>query len=417
MTKKEKKESGIKEKRPHLKGFYRIVAWCSGARLYLLDRCPTDYNRFLGIGAIVIMTGLMAALSGGYALYTIFDSYWAAILFGALWGAMIFFLDWYIVSSLKKEAKFYREFITALPRIILAVLIGVVISKPLELKLFEKEINQEIARMQRENSINYLSLLEDEYREIDDLKKENEQYRLEIENKTEQRNRLFEMIVAEAEGRSPTQRVGKGPVYREKKEEYDRVQQELERLREMNLSRIERNNNRIVTLQKAKDELLSEGDEIHSAAGGFLGRLNAISRLSERDKSVKAANIFIILLFVFVESAPMIVKLMSRRGAYDALLEAEEIASGLASRERKETTIQNFAVRLNEMRDMQEYRVELKTSAEKNKLERLFKARFQLDEEQIEIWKKKRMDYIKSKEDGFLKELDNIVGKDFEIYS
>ncbi len=417
MAKREKIDKDKENEQPGLRGFYRIVAWCSGARLYLLERCPTDYNRFLGIGAIVIMTGLMAALSGGYALYTIFDSYWAAILFGSLWGVMIFFLDWYIVSSLKKEAKFYREFITALPRIILAILIGVVISKPLELKLFEKEINQEIARMQRENSINYLSLLEDEYREIDDLKKENEQYRLEIENKTEQRNRLFEMIVAEAEGRSPTQQVGKGPVYREKKEEYNRVHKELEELRDINLTRIERNNDRIITLQQAKDELLSEGDEIHSAAGGFLGRLNAISRLSKRDKSVKAANIFIILLFVFVESAPMIVKLMSRRGAYDALLDAEEIESGLASRERKENTVHNFAVRLNEMRDMQEYRVELKTAAEKKKLESLFQARFELDEKQIEIWKKKRLDYIESREDGFLKKLDNIVGKDFEIYS
>ncbi len=37
---------------------------------------------------------------------------------------------------------FIDELIQASPRIILAVIIAVVISKPLELKIFEKEINQ-----------------------------------------------------------------------------------------------------------------------------------------------------------------------------------------------------------------------------------------------------------------------------------
>ena len=29
-----------------LSWFYRIVCWCSGASLYLLEKCPADYNKF-----------------------------------------------------------------------------------------------------------------------------------------------------------------------------------------------------------------------------------------------------------------------------------------------------------------------------------------------------------------------------------
>ncbi|HAT69734.1 MAG TPA: DUF4407 domain-containing protein, partial [Flavobacteriaceae bacterium] len=37
-----------------------------------------------------------------YALYTVFDNYFAAIGFGLVWGLLIFNLDRYIVSTIKK---------------------------------------------------------------------------------------------------------------------------------------------------------------------------------------------------------------------------------------------------------------------------------------------------------------------------
>ena len=57
-----------------LSKIYRFFCWCSGARLYLLKDCPTDYNKFFGIGAVVVFTGIIATVSGAYALYTIFES-------------------------------------------------------------------------------------------------------------------------------------------------------------------------------------------------------------------------------------------------------------------------------------------------------------------------------------------------------
>jgi hypothetical protein len=63
---------------------------------------------------------------------------------------MIFNLDRYIVLSMKSFGKWWRDWLVALPRIALAVLLALVISKPLEMKIFEKEIKAELVMMEQE---------------------------------------------------------------------------------------------------------------------------------------------------------------------------------------------------------------------------------------------------------------------------
>ena len=93
-----------------MKSVKEFFWFCSGASPELLNRCPTESNKYIGIGATVLFTGIFAALAGGYALYTVFDSYIPAIIFGILWGTMIFNLDRYIVSSMKKELAMEMSF-------------------------------------------------------------------------------------------------------------------------------------------------------------------------------------------------------------------------------------------------------------------------------------------------------------------
>src|SRR5689334_22149420 len=121
----------------------------SGADMKTLEECPSDRNKYAGIGATIFFTGLFAAMAAAYALFTVFDSYVIAILLGLLWGTMIFNLDRYIVSSMRKDSSRYRELFTALPRIVLAVVISIVIARPLELKIFGKEIESELIVMEQ----------------------------------------------------------------------------------------------------------------------------------------------------------------------------------------------------------------------------------------------------------------------------
>src|SRR5690606_12045336 len=91
---------------------------------------------------------LFASLSGGYAMYFVFSGTSAAvffaIFFGLIWGLAIFNMDRYIVASIKKTGSSNQQIAQALPRILLAIMIGIVISRPLELKIFDKEIRQKL---------------------------------------------------------------------------------------------------------------------------------------------------------------------------------------------------------------------------------------------------------------------------------
>ena len=73
-----------------LKNFFWM---CSGAHRETLEGCRSESGKYAGIGATIFFTGLFAAIAGGYALYTVFDNVIWAMLFGIVWGLMIFNLD------------------------------------------------------------------------------------------------------------------------------------------------------------------------------------------------------------------------------------------------------------------------------------------------------------------------------------
>ena len=126
-------------------GLLNEFLWiCAGADRKVLRQCPTDYAKYAGIGGTILFTALMAMLSGGYALYSVFDNEYTALGFGFFWGLLIFNLDRFIVNTMYSDGKVtisWMEFTSGLPRIIMAIFLGIVISTPLELKIFEDAID------------------------------------------------------------------------------------------------------------------------------------------------------------------------------------------------------------------------------------------------------------------------------------
>jgi hypothetical protein len=347
---------------PKLSFLYQFFCWCSGARLYLLKQCPSEFNKYYGIGVIVFLTGVMASLSGGYAMFTVFRNLYVSLAFAALWGYLIFSIDWYIVSSLRKHNNKSKEFLMALPRFVLAILIAFVVSMPLKMKLFEREIEQQILFDQQQSILEYQSLVSQEFDDIEKLEKENSKLREEVALKEQQRNSLFSMIIAEAEGQSPTRMLGKGPVYREKKAEYDKVDNELTQLRITNSSLVEQNNKQLQSLRDRREAVLAVAQITNRDADGFLARLQAMSALSAGSRSIFLASWFIILLFITIESAPIIVKLLSERGSYDDLIEAEEY--------KKQIEIKKDIVQVELTED---YQIDLHQLLEKERNDILFR--------------------------------------------
>ena len=71
----------------------KFLMICSGANLHILKKTPSEWNKYSGIGGIVLFTGFFAGISAGYATYTIFDDFHAALAAGFIWGLMIFNLE------------------------------------------------------------------------------------------------------------------------------------------------------------------------------------------------------------------------------------------------------------------------------------------------------------------------------------
>ena len=135
-------------------GFLNEFLWiCAGVDRKVLRQCPTDYAKYAGIGGTILFTALMAMLSGGYALFSVFDNQWVAVGFGVFWGLLIFNLDRFIVNTMYSDGKVtisMKELMAGLPRIIMAIFLGIVISTPLELKIFEDEIGITIEEMKKD---------------------------------------------------------------------------------------------------------------------------------------------------------------------------------------------------------------------------------------------------------------------------
>lgn len=302
-----------------LKQFFIL---CSGADKDLLETCSEgEQTKYVGIGATVFFTAVMAFLASAYALFTVFDSVYPAVAFGVVWAFLIFNLDRFIVSTIRKRDQFGAEFLQATPRIILAVIIAIVISKPLEIKIFEKEINTVLLKEKnamalankKEVATYFKSDLDKNKAEIDKLK-------LEITTKEKEVNTLYETYIKEAEGTAGTKKLGKGPVFKEKIAKHDLAKQELDTLQKTNLAKIADMEKSTKTLQADLDKKVTETQPIIDGFDGLMARINALNKLPW------LPSFFIMLLFLAIETSPIIAKLLAPKGEYDFKLEDLETA-------------------------------------------------------------------------------------------
>ena len=302
-----------------LKKFFII---CSGADTHILEDCSIgEQNKYAGIGATVFFTAVMAFIAASYALYTVFDNLYTSIFFGLIWGLLIFNLDRYIVSTIKKTGNAIDELIQASPRIALAVIIAIVISKPLELKIFEKEINQVLLEQKNAMSLANKTQLAEQYTPtITSLQNQILSLQNDIEIKEAEVNALYDTYIAEAEGTAGTKLLGKGPVYKEKREKHDALLAELQQLKIENKEKINNIETEIASLKGEYDTQVATTQPIINNFDGLMARVNALGKLPW------LPSFFIFMLFLAIETSPIFAKLLSPKGAYDFKLEDQESA-------------------------------------------------------------------------------------------
>ena len=288
---------------------------------------PSERAKYEGIGGAVLTTGVLAFFSGLYAIYSTLASGSYAVLtsigFGLLWGLAIFNLDRYIVSSLRKPTdpsvrwrqRLKETWLPALPRIGLAVLIGITVSRPLELRLFQNAIagqaaiNREQGVIEKRTGLvqsSSLGELDAELQKLTEATAAGETRAQELEDQFHK----------EADGTGGSPRYGYSEVARVKEAAAVEARQQVTTLQE-----------RLSEVQTERDSVDAQiNQEVNAFRASlnedFLTRMRALSDLAAGSSAVWWISAFVAFLIIGVEITPVVVKLLSPIGPYDVKLDA-----------------------------------------------------------------------------------------------
>ena len=452
-------------------GWLNEFFWlCAGVNRKVLRQCPTDYAKYAGIGGTILFTALMAMLSGGYAMFFVFKSQFLAISFGIFWGLLIFNFDRFIVNTMYSDGKVtisWREFYSGLPRIIIAIFLGIVISTPLELKIYEKSINIEIKSMKEnklkelladdESKLEELNVKKDEIQQRDivnasigsagnaytaannelaSLQAQYDQHQFKINNLLTRRRHLSQVtdsveyrkisnsIYQETLKRNAlrprmielqTLKANEDDTYREAvKVAETRRQKDLESIN----SDIDNLKNKINAAEVVYESQLS--DEFD----GFQGRMEAFHNLQydkrlngektpvllmwlmdedERINSTWWAALFISLLFIIIETAPTFFKMMIASGPYDDLLRFEMHRVRVLSDKRISDINDDINTEIQITTQKNKNRLEAELLANKKLLERLANAQAELLQTAIDKWREEELKKINEDPSAYIK--------------
>lgn len=386
---------------------------CAGANVGILEGCETDHSRYTNIGATILLTALLASVSMAFAIHSIFESYWIAGAVGLLWGCMIFVLDRTIVTSMRKRARlnlksqggesvyggevkwyaqigeYFRELMFLCIRLTVAILVALVITKPLEIKIFEGRLEVELENMKteqwkrdsvqpgnqsgiplkeqilagmkhddsllasriaaREKSPEYLALEKKHSEciagitpEINKRYNSIQFYQSLIDSK--KRNPLvaespasIEMIrdwnaeITKANKEIAAFQARCFPMEKEMQEEEKRYAQELQSQHAANQGNIFTQNQELQDARKDAGKKFNELKAIREKSFGnsLIPQIEALESLKSHEPSIWWTSMLITLLFIAAELSPVLAKLISKRGAYDDALETYELQQWL----------------------------------------------------------------------------------------
>jgi hypothetical protein len=133
-----------------------VLIWLAGADRGLLRQFPLRLRgKYAGIGAAILITGTIAGFSMWFALHTALSlTVAASTVLAAGWALAIMSLDRWLVLSLARRDDWigwkgqWKYFAWASPRLLLAILFGIVIATPITMEVFNSDINYQLSLFQ-----------------------------------------------------------------------------------------------------------------------------------------------------------------------------------------------------------------------------------------------------------------------------
>lgn len=119
----------------------QFFIWLSGAGAETLEQCPEwEQRKYVAFGATVLVPTVFAFIACAYALSTLTDNWKIIVPVAAAWGLIIMTIDRALLSIYRSYQRFHRKVSQFFLRIVVAALMGITISHPLTLLLFNDTI-------------------------------------------------------------------------------------------------------------------------------------------------------------------------------------------------------------------------------------------------------------------------------------
>lgn len=373
--------------------------WCAGVNREILRQCPTDHAKYAGAGGTIFFTAIMAVISSSYAVFFVFQDQHISLAFGLIWGALIFNLDRYMVNTMYSDGLptiSWGEIRSGLPRIVMAIFLGIVISTPLEMKIFEDRINSQLVhdniertnrsrQKAQEGNASLIQRRDVLERELKDINKR-------LANANQE-------LKEEGEGSAPSGRIGQGPIYREKKMNRDAIQKELDDWKSAHGHELESIRDQIEINSKSTNNDIKEGLK----ENGFCVRYEAFANVKENNISLQIVSWVIMLLFIIIETAPTFFKMMISSGPYDDMLRSEmhktRVMSDKAISDINDevNTLVQISVAKNKAR------LEAELAANKEIMEKVALAQAELLQTAINKWREEELKKIEADPSSYIK--------------
>ncbi|MCM4150011.1 DUF4407 domain-containing protein [Arenibacter sp. N53] len=318
----------------------------AGGDAYILSQATySDQIKYFCLGGIVVATAIMAGLSGGYAFYVIFrpkditenryteklaetavnsmdtvstaiqevthyPTIATAIIFGLVWGLIIYNIDRFIVTSTGKgdgtEAITWGELKGALPRIIMGCIIAISISKPLEIRILKGEIDRHLSSIQKDFITDEIEKVRKTDKVIlTQLEEDISTYTKRVNDYQEDYDRLQVQIEYEnANGGC-----------RGKCEEFKRQQEKIQ----SKIDEIKEDGNYLSLINQRKSIFSKENSELETITKEAKLLDGLAIRVTLAEEHYPAVSLFLTLLFLAIELTPIFFKLMLIKSPYDYL--------------------------------------------------------------------------------------------------
>ncbi len=435
---------------PKRNRFKEFMWWIAGADRELLYMCPGDHTKYVGFGTVILITALMAAFSSWFAFnYIITNGKGTsngAYILAFVWGTIIMFFDRFITNTMYSDGKptiSWLKFKSGLPRIIISIFIGIVITAPLELRIFEDTIVNELAKEKQKGWEDY------EKRKETEFNKEYEDKKMELNGRKEELQRNLEYFQNEAskttdepqfvwngryemlEDSSLHKVMVENKKYNDWSNNHDKAERErdsiynilstvIKKIEQIDTNHITDLSVKIAEWEKTyKDTLFDEG---------LMRRIHILHRVAMRGDAeddakndntslpwwsfpivflrfISSAVGLIMLFFILLDISPVLYKMMAVDGEYEQHLKDEKQIVG--ERVRWEMTKELYKIENSDMAEMSAfvfggvYDDMIKTSKKFN--EKIFKRQEKHDENEDDTLtsanERLRQNVIKLKED------------------